>query len=197
MNSYKYRRFIMRLNGVLSVVLIGLILVGIVLTLRPATSASKTMETVSEVVDIVPTVEAKAAEVTAETAKAYDATDLELLALVIYQEAGSDACSDLTRQLVGEVALNRVADPRFPDNLHDVLVQRAQYGRLYWTGIKWPERAFAEQEAHAVTRAYNIAEALLTGTATRLLPADTIFQSEHIQGDEIVAFVDGFYFCRG
>lgn len=196
MNSYKYRRFIMRLNGVLSVVLLGLILVGIVLALRPAAPASKTVEPVVEAVGIVPTVEAKAAEATTEDAVAYDATDLDLLALCIYQEAGSDACSDLTRQLVGEVALNRVADPRYPDNLHDVLVQRAQYGRLYWTGIKWPERAFSEQEAHAVTRAYNIAEALLTGTATRLLPPDAVYQAEFEQGTETVAWVDGMYFCR-
>ncbi len=192
MNSY--RRFMWELARLLACsIILGALLGGIIWAVRLAAPAQ---EPVVEVVDTVPTVEAKAAESTEEDAVAYDATDLELLALVIYQEAGSDACSDLTRQLVGEVALNRVADPRYPDNLHDVLVQRAQYGRLYWTGIKWPERAFAEQEAHAVTRAYNIAEALLTGTATRLLPSDAVYQAEFEQGTETIAWVDGMYFCK-
>ena len=120
--------------------------------------------------------------------------ELEMLAMVIYQEAGGDACSDETRQMVGEVVLNRVADHRYPDTLYEVLAQPYQYGRLAWR-FDWPERAQNPGEAHAVERAYHIAAALLTGSVERLLPEDVIFQSEHIQGTEIVAHVDGFYFC--
>lgn len=120
--------------------------------------------------------------------------DLELLALVIYQEAGADYCSDETRLMVGTVVMNRVADSRYPNTIDEVLTQRAQYGRLYWTGLVWPERASQEVEAHAVERAYACAERVLEGE--RALPADVIFQSEYIQGDEIVAHQDGFYFCR-
>lgn len=122
--------------------------------------------------------------------------ELEMLALVIYQEAGGDAASDECRQMVGEVVLNRMADPRYPDTLYEVLTQYGQYGRLHWTGLVWPKRADLPQEAHAVERAWHIAAVLLTGSVERLLPEDVIFQSEYVQGTEIVAEVDGFYFCR-
>lgn len=137
-------------------------------------------------------------EAPAETSEAptYTGEELELLALVIYQEAGGDACRDVTRQLVGEVALNRVADSRYPDTLAEVLTQRLQYGRLYWTGLVWPERAELPQEANAVQRAYDMAEALLAGTVDKLLPADAVFQAEFPQGTETLIESDGFYFCR-
>lgn len=122
--------------------------------------------------------------------------ELEVLALLIYQEAGGDACSDSTRQMVGEVALNRVADPRYPDTIFEVATQRAQYGRLYWTGLVWPARADKPGEAHAIERAYACAAALLTGSVDRLLPKDTVFQAEFQQGVEVVAVQDGLYFCR-
>lgn len=125
---------------------------------------------------------------------AYTAEELETLALVIYQEAGADYCSDDTRLMVGTVLLNRVADGRFPDTIQEVALQRAQYGLLYWTGLEWPERAGTEVEAHAVARAYTCAQRVLEGE--RVLPEDVVFQSEYIQGDEIVAQSDGFYFCR-
>ncbi len=127
-----------------------------------------------------------------ETAKAYTEAELEAMALVIYQEAGGDACSDETRLMVGQVVMNRVADSRFPNTIEEVLLQKAQYGRLHWTGLVWPERA--ENEPEAVERAYKCAEMVLNGE--KLLPDDVIWQSEHIQGKEIVVHSDGFYFCR-
>ncbi len=133
---------------------------------------------------------------TAEPALPYTEEELEILAIIIYQEAGGDACSDETRQMVGEVFLNRVASGRYPDTFEEVATQKKQYGRLYWTGLKWPDRASNPGEAHAVARAYECAEALLTGTVERLLPEGTIFQAEFPQGTEVVAEQDGFYFCR-
>jgi hypothetical protein len=124
----------------------------------------------------------------------YTAEELETLALVIYQEAGGDDCSDETRLMVGTVVLNRVADARYPDTIAEVVTEYRQYGRLYWTGLEWPERASKAQEAHAVKRAYDCAERLLDGY--RALPADVIFQAEFTQGTEVVAHQDGFYFCR-
>lgn len=132
-------------------------------------------------------------EVVQATKPTYTENDLELLALGIYQEAGGDECSDETREMVGTVILNRVADERYPNTLREVLLQKKQYGELHWTGIKWPERALKPSEYQAVQRAYCIAEKLLEGY--RVLPADVVFQSEYIQG-EIVAHQDGFYFCR-
>ena len=156
---------------------------------------------ISEPVDVaeVP-VEPKVVQVVAEVEapvepeQTYSEEELEMLALVIYQEAGGDACSDETRLMVGNVVLNRVADERFPDTIEEVLLQERQYGRLHWTGLVWPERASQSVEAHAVERAYKCAERVLEGEL--LLPEDVIFQAEFVQG-EIVAEQDGFYFCRG
>lgn len=128
--------------------------------------------------------------------KPYTEDELEALALVIYQEAGSDACSDATRYMVGAVVLNRVASDRFPDTLEEVLLQERQYGLLHWTGLVWPERASRPGEAHAVERAYRQAAELLDGTVTDVLPEDVCYQAEFVQGVEVVAQSGGFYFCR-
>lgn len=138
---------------------------------------------------ILPEIEAEAKN---EAGTAYTDEELELLACAIYCEAGGDACTDETRRMVGEVILNRVADPRFPDTIEGVLTQKSQYGRFHWTGVVWPSRAAHEPEA--VERAYRCAEAVLT--EPRLLPEDVVFQAEFVQG-EIVAQAPGYYFCRG
>lgn len=122
--------------------------------------------------------------------------ELEILALIIYQEAGADYCLDSTRQMVGEVFLNRVMSPYFPDTFYEVAVEEAQYGCLYWTGLVWPERVVLPQEQHAIERAYAVAKDLLTNSVERLLPQDVIYQAEFEQGSEVVAVQDGFYFCR-
>lgn len=130
------------------------------------------------------------------TEEFYTDEELEILAIIIYQEAGGDYCADTTRQMIGEVFLNRVADSRFPDDFKSVATAKAQYGRLHWTGLIWPERASNPGEAHAVQRAYECAEALLSGTAERLLPFDAVWQAEFEQGSETIIQQDGFYFCR-
>lgn len=129
----------------------------------------------------------------APTEPTYTTEELDMLALVIYQEAGADWCSDDTRLMVGTVVMNRIADPRFPDTMHEVVTEKRAYGLLHWTGAVWPTRASHHTEAHAVERAYTIAERILQGE--RALPEDVIFQSEYIMG-EIVAHSDGMYFCR-
>lgn len=128
-----------------------------------------------------------------QDAPAYTEEELEILAIVIYQEAGSDTCSDDTRRKVGSVFLNRVASPDFPDTFEEVATGYRQYGTLYLTGIKWPERASLEQEAHAVRRATYIAEELLLGGS--ILPPYVIWQAEFPQGDGIYCQQDGIYFC--
>lgn len=142
-----------------------------------------------------PIVEEVPEEIHAE-APTYSADELELLALVIYQEAGGDNCSDETRQMVGEVVLNRIESPYYPDTLHEVLTQRSQYGRLHWTGLVWPSRANLPQEWSAVKRAYECAANLLSNSVERLLPEDAVFQAEFEQGTETVIYSDGFYFGR-
>lgn len=141
-----------------------------------------------------PTATEPTEEATIPTEPPYTADELEMMALVIYQEAGGNACSDETRLMVGTVVMNRVADPRFPDTIYEVLTRKGQYGLLHWTGLVWPAKASDPTEAHAVERAYACAERVLLGE--RLLPEDVIWQAEFIQGTEVVAYQDGMYFCR-
>ena len=123
------------------------------------------------------------------------AEDLEMLACVIYQEAGGDACSDLCHFMVGDVVLNRVADSRFPDTIEEVLTQRGQYGTFSKTGVVWPARASNPGEAAAVERAYDTARRLLSGEHSELYDAGYIWQAEFIQGTDVIE-VDGTYFGR-
>lgn len=127
--------------------------------------------------------------------KTYTDEELEILALIVYQEAGGDRVSDGTRRLVAQVFLNRVNDSRFPDSFYEVATAERQYGRLYWTGIVWPERASSQAEAHAVERAYKIAQEVLESDEP-ICPEGVIFQAEFVQGD-IYAEQDGMYFCFG
>lgn len=127
--------------------------------------------------------------------KTYTDEELEILALIVYQEAGGDKVSDDTRRLVAQVFLNRVNDSRFPDNFYEVATAERQYGRLYWTGIVWPDRASSQVEAHAVERAYKIAQEVLESDEP-VCPEGVIFQAEFVQGD-IYAEQDGMYFCFG
>ena len=115
-----------------------------------------------------------------------DPQDLEMLACVIYQEAGADYCCDDCRRRVADVVLNRVEDDRFPDNIQDVLTQKRQYGRYYWTGVVWPERAKNDCEKHAVERAYRIAEEVLKGEHSELYGEGYIWQAEFKQGTGVV-----------
>lgn len=127
--------------------------------------------------------------------KIYTDEELEILALIVYQEAGGDRVSDDTRRLVAQVFLNRVNDSRFPDSFYEVATAERQYGRLYWTGIVWPDRASSQAEAHAVERAYKIAQEVLESDEP-ICPEGVIFQAEFVQG-EIYAEQDGMYFCFG
>lgn len=54
--------------------------------------------------------------------------DLLLLSRVIYREAGSNWLSEEWKMSVGEVVLNRVASPEFPDTIREVVMQPGQYG---------------------------------------------------------------------
>lgn len=123
------------------------------------------------------------------------AEDLEMLACVIYQEAGGDACSDDTRRKVGDVMLNRVEDSRFPDTLEAVLTAPGQYGRFSKNGIVWPERAVNPGEKHAVERAYRIATELLSGQHSELFGQGYVWQAEFEQGTDGF-WQDGIYFGR-
>ena len=118
-----------------------------------------------------------------------DPDEREMLACVIYQEAGGNGSCDDCRRYVGDIVLNRVADPRFPNTMYEVLTAKSQYGTLHWTGIKWPDRAKNSGEKEAVARAYRIAEELLSGNHSELYGNGYIWQAGFKQG------TDGFWCC--
>jgi len=124
----------------------------------------------------------------------YTAEDLETLAIIIYQEAGSDATPDEVREYVGCVVLNRVESDRFQDTIQEVATAKRQWGRLYWTGIVWPERAASPNEAHAVERARECAKRVLE-MDERPVPKNVVWCAEFPQGEGTWKEFDGFYFC--
>ena len=155
-----------------------------------------TVETVTDTNNIEePSSEALEAPETTETVFDVDQDDLEMLACVIYQEAGGDACCDDCRRRVADVVLNRVDSEYFPDTMYEVLTAKSQYGRFHWTGIVWPEHASYNSEAHAVERAYRIAEEVLTGQHSELYGGGWIWQAEFRQGSEQL-YCCGIYFGR-
>lgn len=122
--------------------------------------------------------------------------EVEMLACVAYQEAGGDAHCDECRRRVIDVVLNRVASPSFPNTIYEVLTQEGQYGRFHWTGIIWPERAKYESEAHAVERAYRIAQEVLNGQHSELYGNRYVWQAGFVQGYDNV-YCCGHYFGKG
>lgn len=133
--------------------------------------------------------EAPSAPTTDETVVEIDPDELEMLACVIYQEAGGNGSCDDCRRYVADVVLNRMAHPDFPDTMYEVLTQKDQYGRLHYTGIKWPERATYDVEQDAVERAYRVAEEVLSGLHSKLYGQGYIWQAGFVQGSE------GFWCC--
>ena len=80
---------------------------------------------------------------------------VEVLALNMYHEArgeGSDAM-----QMVGEVTLNRVEHPRYPDDICSVVYQRKQFS---WTHIR---KDHTPHEKEVWETALELAENLVAG----------------------------------
>lgn len=144
---------------------------------------------------ILPEIEAETEQAEETEAAPYSEDELEIFACAIYQEAGGDKCTDLCRMYVGDVMLNRVDDPRFPNTLYEVLTQKHQYGLFWKTGIIWPGRASDPNEAAAVERAYDTARALLEGEHSELYGAGYIYQDTQPRGKDVI-YLDGEYFGR-
>lgn len=165
--------------------------------IEPTQTVQEPVENIVEPVEapVEEPVEEPVVHVDSTSDKTYTDEELEILALIVYQEAGGDNVSDSTRRLVAQVFLNRVNDSRFPDSFYEVATANRQYGRLYLTGIVWPDRASSPAEGPAVGRAYKIAQEVLESDEP-ICPEGVIFQAEFVQGD-IYAAQDGMYFCFG
>lgn len=125
--------------------------------------------------------------------EAVDQNELELLACVIYQEAGAEYVCDECRRRVADVVLNRVNDERYPDTIYEVLTQKAQYGRYHWTDVVWPASAYEECNAGAVANAYRIAEEVLRGEHSDVYGGPYIGQAEFTLSDDYI-YCCGIYF---
>ena len=98
--------------------------------------------------------------------------DLYILAKIISSEAGSSWLSDEWKMCVGEVVLNRVASPEFPDSVSAVVMQRGQYAganSTYFQRLKPSERCVL------------LAKRLLEGERIMNAPA-VVFQANFRQG---------------
>lgn len=96
--------------------------------------------------------------------------DLQMIAKTISREASY--CPYWHQVAVGAVILNRVADPRFPDNVYDVLVAPLQYSASYtydFTGI-------SDEHYQAAIDAMN---------GNHDVPPNVVYQAEFFQGSGI------------
>ena len=98
--------------------------------------------------------------------------DLVLLARVMYSEAGSEWLSDEWKMAVGEVVLNRVASPEFPNTIYAVIAQPRQYGNLAYSSMRPSARCAA------------LAVRLLEGERVLNEPS-VVFQSNFVQGSGV------------
>ena len=123
-----------------------------------------------------------------EKATAY--SDVELLAKIIYLEAGG--CTYRHKQLVGCVVINRMNHEAFPNTLEGVIYQKNQY---YPKGSKYLANATPDSEC------YEIATDLLTNGNNGICPNNVLFQAEFVQGEVYEVFVSSYgsttYFCYG
>ena len=114
--------------------------------------------------------------------------ELYLLARVIYSEAGSEWLTEDFRLCVGEVVLNRVESPEFPDTIHDVVYQKGQYSGV--NTVKFSNLKPGEDCVNAALK-------LMQGER-RMVPA-VIYQSDNVQGEIFSMYCDRSlgttYFC--
>lgn len=98
---------------------------------------------------------------------AFEAEDRMLLARTITEMAGTEP--DEVARMIGEVAVNRIGDPRFPSDIRSVLDDFRQFKR----------------GAVASERALRLAELVLKGE--RLLPPDVFYFEKRALGYAFLA----------
>lgn len=118
-----------------------------------------------------------------ETSVVIDEEELDLLAHLIYAEAGSNWCSDKMQQYTGSVVLNRMAHESYPDTMQEVIYQDGQYS-CTWNGM-------IDYEYNE--RALECARFLLESGS--VLPANVVYQAQFMQGDGLYEKVQNMYFC--
>ena len=85
---------------------------------------------------------------------------------------------------VGNVIINRVNDPDFPNSVSEVLSQEGQYP---W-GVSYYSEEYIYDDYF-----YEIAEKLLAGD--RPLPENVVYQARFAQGSGIYCTLGAHYYC--
>ena len=133
----------------------------------------------------------------------YTYEDIRILATTVYYEAGST--TEQLRQYVAQVALNRVADSRFPNTVKGVITQPGQYNTKYAA----METAQAIKNKDAANGTYdwetckNSVKQAMMGKVD--MPSNVLYQANFSQGKGLwksVYFNSGYfastsYFCYG
>ena len=113
------------------------------------------------------------------------------LACIIAQETAGVNEGIMLR--VGNVVLNRVADPRFPNSVYDVITAPGQYGH----GNGEPIVFYSYISQDGIQRSYDVARRLLNGE--RVLPENVVWQAGFPQGNGLYEYFEAephdFYFC--
>ena len=104
-----------------------------------------------------------------------DFEELWLLSKIIYAEAGSAWLPAEWKMAVGEVVLNRMASPEFPDTMREVLEQPGQY---YGKGSRYFDSLKPSAECAAA------AKRLLEGERVLCEPS-VVFQSNYLLGSGV------------
>lgn len=125
----------------------------------------------------------------------YTYDELYCMAVVIYNEAGSNNCTDQQREYVGYVVMNRVKDPRYPNTIREVLEQPGQYEGLGVSGVHFADRAANVTETKAIERAWGTAKKVLENKDNIPIPSNVVFQAEYTQGTGIYKQLNNTYFC--
>lgn len=95
--------------------------------------------------------------------------DLNELARIVWQEAGSDGINQQWRIDVATVVMNRVYSPEFPNTVYDVVHQSGQYSGASRLWSATPTRECAEA-------------ALMALEGLGDLPRTVVFQANFVQG---------------
>ncbi len=128
--------------------------------------------------------EATTEETTTTEEISYDvnSNDVFLIAYAMSREAAYGDYTDAT--YVGNVIVNRVNDPDFPDSVSGVLSQEGQYP---W-GVSFYDENLIYDEYF-----YHIAEDLLAGNCP--LPTNVVYQARFPQGSGTYCTLGAHYYC--
>lgn len=129
------------------------------------------------------------AAIEADLRPAYTQEELDLLARIIYAEAGSSWIPDWVQRMVGSVVLNRVNSSLYPDTIREVIYQPGQYSPT------WNGSIYKNPDARTIANAKYLLE------HGSVCPANVIGQNSIITGSGVYkSYYDSIlnttvYFC--